>query len=378
MYYYCTLNDVNNQDVLQLCLQIVFRGTMKSIIRTGMGYGAWGIAEKPIPKPGKDDVLIKVRAAGLCGSDMNIYSGKNTSALVGVTIGHEFSGEVIETGSDVTRFKVGDRVVSDNTGTVCGVCHACSEGNYLMCHERKGLGFQLDGGFAEYVLIPGDGLRTFPNCLMKIPDNVSFEAAAILDPYANAFNALIQQGKMVPGDIVLVAGAGPLALSAIEMARIAGASLIICLVRSSTSSEARDVAKKYGANVVLESDKDDYVSYVLNKTDNEGIPIVIDAAGSNSLYDSFIALLRRGGRLVKVGYDFGPLSSSLVAATVKNISIVGHMGYNPVSWKQILALLDAGMINPDLQISEIMSLEDYQSAVDLVLLRKVIKVVFRP
>lgn len=343
-----------------------------------MEYGALALTEKPIPKPGCDDVLVKVMAAGLCGSDMNIYTGKNTSALPGVTIGHEFSGEVVETGSNVTRFKPGDRVVSDNTGAVCGTCYACSKGEYLMCRERKGLGFQLDGGFAEYVLIPGEGLRVFPNCLMKIPENTGYEAASILDPYANAYNALIQQGGMQPGDVVLVAGAGALALSSIEMARVAGASKIICLVRSSTSEEARAAAVKYGADIILESDRDDFASTILDETGGEGIPIVVDAAGSNSLYDPFIRLLRRGGRLVKIGYDFGPLSASLVQTTVKNISVVGHMGYNPTSWKQILALLDTGKLDPTRQISKIMSLKDYHDAFELTLAGKVIKIVFKP
>lgn len=351
---------------------------MNVICKQGDGFGKVGLETRPIPAIGENDVLVKIKAAGLCGSDVNTYRGRKTTVQPGTVLGHEFSGDVVQVGANVRRWKIGDRIVSDNTGSVCGTCYACSRGDYLMCEKRKGIGSAYDGGFASYVRIPGEALLPFPNALMKIPDNVSYEEAAILDPYANAYNALIQQGGMTPGDIVLVAGAGPLALACIDVARVAGASKIINLVRSSTSELHRSASSELGADILLESDKIDFAQYVLDLTGGEGIPIVADAAGPNAFFAPFVRLLRKGGKLLKIGYDWDPLEESMVPMTHRNISVIGHMGYNPTAWKQVFALLEAGLLHPSVSISRVMPLTEFHQAMQLALERKVIKVVFHP
>ena len=212
------------------------KGKMLAVTQVSKGAEGIRIIEKAIPEIGKRDLLIRVKAAGLCGSDLHVYKKKiETSAEIGVTIGHEFSGEVVEIGEEVKFWKVGDRVASDNTGYVCGVCTACRMGHPLDCKHRLGLGFELDGGFAEYVKIDGRILDRMPDCLVKIPDSVSYEEAAILDPIANCYNAVVQQGKFLPGESVAVIGTGPLGLSCINAAKMAGAAQVFSIVRASTS-----------------------------------------------------------------------------------------------------------------------------------------------
>ena len=350
---------------------------MKAVVRYEDGAGKLEVRDVPVPEISDGDVLLRVMAAGLCGSDVNTYKGR--SVFRGpVIIGHEFAGVVEKVGSRVTAWKAGDRVVSDNTGDVCGTCHACIRGEYLWCPNRKGLGGGIDGGFAEYVRIPEHVLNTYPACLMRIPDNVSFEEAAILDPACNGYNACIQQGGMMPGDSVAVFGAGPLSLGAISAAKAGGAVDIICLVRKSTSKAHRDVALKLGATHILESNSDDAVSEVKRITDGEGVALVLDGAGPNGLFPISVDIVRNGGKIVRIGYDWEPLGYSLNTMTNRNISIIGHMGYNPTSWKQVLKLLSAGMIDLKSTITHTLPLTDFDRGMELMINREAIKVVFKP
>ncbi len=353
-------------------------GWMPAVVRTGPSCGQVSLEERPIPQAGPEDVILRVHAAGLCGSDLNIWLGRSSTAQIGVTLGHEFAGEVVQTGERVSRWKLGDRVVSDNTGTVCGECYACARGEYQLCMHRKSLGFQLNGGFAPYVRIPGEGLRVFPNLLMRIPEGASFEEAAVLDPYANACNALITQAGLTVGDTVLVTGAGPLALACIELARAAGAVRILSMVRSATAALHREACLRIGADEVLEADRPGCVERVLELTRGQGVPIAADTAGANGLFPLLIRMVRRGGRLVRIGYDDEPLQTSLVEMTRKNISLIGHMGYDPTAWKRVLTLLEHRRISPSAVITERLPLMEFEKAVRLALSRKAIKVVLYP
>ena len=198
---------------------------MKAVVKYGFGRGETEIREVPVPVIGDDDILVEVKAAGVCGTDIGFDDGGHENLLrPPVILGHEFSGVVSKTGRNVTDWKPGDRVVSDNTGKVCGKCYACGTANYLVCPERLGLGYGMDGGFAKYVKIHGDTLKVFPQSLMAIPENISFEEAAILDPCCNGYKAVVQEGSIMPGDFGAVFGAGPLGLYSVQCLKAAGAS----------------------------------------------------------------------------------------------------------------------------------------------------------
>ena len=351
---------------------------MKAVVKYGLEPKQAELRDIPVPEPGEGDVLIKVKAAGLCGSDLHHYNGAFKHAIVPVVLGHEFAGVVAKAGSRVKRFKEGDRVVSDNTGAVCGVCYACSRGDYLQCMERKGLGSKMDGGFAEYVLISEKVLGPFPNSLMHIPDCLSFEEGAILDPFANGYNALIQQGGLMPGDSIAVTGAGPLALGCINVAKAAGAADILVLVRPSCSQIHRQAALKLGATEILELGKDDIPGRVKKITDNEGLALTADSAGAVELFPLCVDITRRGGKILRIGYDWKGLDYILNDMTNRNISLVGHMGYNPVAWKQVLALFKKGMLDAKSTITTTMPLDDFEKGVRLMTERKVVKLVFIP
>lgn len=352
---------------------------MKAVVRLGRECGNVKLMEKPIPQIEDGDILMKVHSAGLCGSDVNCYMGKCDSQRYPVVLGHEFAGTVAAVGRRVTRWKVGDRIVSDNTGTVCGTCYACMRGEYLQCPERLGLGSGLDGGFAEYVRIPEAALAPFPNAVWKIPDSISFDEAAILDPPSNAYNALIQQSGLIPGETVAVLGVGPLGLSSVALAAAAGASRVIVLCRSATNELHKEAARKLGATHFVLLDEGDPVQAVKDLTDGEGVAITSNCAGPNSLFPLTVDITRNGGKIALTGYDWEhPLGHELCTMTDRNISLVGHMGYNPVSWRNVIRLIDAGKLDIRPMITHHMKLESFHEAVELMRARKAIKIIFHP
>lgn len=355
---------------------------MKAIIKKD--YGPDQLAYTDIPKPvvGENDVLIKVKAAAVCGSDLTLRYGTVTGKTVPypIVIGHEFAGEICEIGSKVKRWKVGDRVVSDNTGYVCGVCPACASGRYLLCADRKGMGNDMDGGFAEYTLIPGEALLTFPNCLNKIPDNVSFEEAAITEPQCNGFKAVIQEGRMLPGDTVVVIGCGSMGLFAMNAAKAGGAGRIIAVGMKEDKEVRFPLAREAGATACIAADEEaDVVNAVRSLAGSEGVAIVVDAAGAPVVINQAIDIVRNGGKIVRIGYNNRPIvDPDFNKASLKGVEIIGHMGYDSTSWKCVLQLEELGRMDLKKFISHRLPLSRYEEGLELVRDRKATKVILLP
>ena len=351
---------------------------MLAVVKTGYGAGETELREVPIPEIGDDDVLIEVKAAGVCGSDIAFDNGAHANILnPPVVLGHEFSGVIAKVGKNVTEWKVGDRVVSDNTGTACGHCYACGTADYLSCPERLGIGYGMDGGFTNYVKILGKTLAVFPNSLMHIPEGMSFEEAAILDPACNAYMAVIQEAKLMPGDYLVVIGCGALGQFCIEAGRAAGAAKIIVLGLEA-DGDRFELAKKLGATDIIMTDKEDAVKKVLELTDGEGAAVVADCAGVNPVMKTAIDCVRTAGCIVKIGYDHRPYGESLDPFIDKAIELKGHFGYNWVSWRNVMNLWKAGKWDQKSLISHTFSVKDFRKAFDMYRNRESMKVILYP
>lgn len=350
---------------------------MKGLVRYGFPLGAFKLEEVTPPGiEGSGDVLLEVKAAGLCGSDLknwNIENGAKTRISV---FGHEFAGEIVAIGSDVTDWKIGDRVVSDNTGYACGKCHACMVGNFVSCSERRALGWGMDGGFGKFVRIPGQILGLHKHALMKIPDNVSYEEASILDPVCNAYMALVQRSNLRPGEDVLIYGMGPLSLNCIQIARIMGAANIIVVGNGSDEAVRKPVAKMLGATHFIDTDKDDVVQRCEQISGKYGIPVVVDGRGSPQIIEESIRILRTNGQFVRIGLDPNPAEFSINDISEKAISLIGHMGYDAVSWLNVLNLLKHRMLDVESLITHRLPLSRWQEGFELMASRQAIKVVF--
>ncbi len=351
---------------------------MKALVKYGYGKGETELRDLPIPEISDDDILIEVKAAGICGSDIAFDQGGHENLLrPPVTLGHEFSGIIAAVGKNVKDWKVGDRVVSENTGHICGKCYACSISDYLACPERLGIGYGMDGGFTKFVKIPGLVLQKMPHPLFRIPDNISYEEAAIFDPCCNSYKAVVQESRFLPGEDIAVFGVGPLGLFAIQVAKVAGAANIISIGLSKDEQRFK-TAIKVGATHTIMADKEDTVEKVKEITCGEGVALVVDCAGVSVVLKQAIEITRNTGQIVKIGYDENPVNFSLDPILDKNISIKGHFGYDYISWKNVIKLTQKGLLDLKSMISHKLPLSKWKEGFDLVKNQQAIKVILYP
>jgi len=351
---------------------------MKALVKYGYGKGETELRDVAIPEIGDDDLLIEVKAAGICGSDIAFDNGGHENLLnPPVILGHEFSGIISRVGKNIKDWKVGDRVVSENTGYICGKCYSCSIADYLSCPSRLGIGYGMDGGFTNYVKISGDVLKRMPTCLFSIPEEMSFEEAAIIDPCCNAYKAVVQESRFLPGEDIAVFGVGPLGMFSIQVGRIAGAANIIA-IGLSNDEERFKIAKKLGATHTIMADKENVAGKVMEITKGEGVALVVDCAGVAVVVKQAIDIVRSAGQIVKIGYDEKPLGFSLDPIIDKGVSIKGHFGYDYISWKNCIKLAEKGSLDLKSMISHKLPLSRWKEGFDLVRKQKAIKVILVP
>ncbi len=289
--------------------------------------------EKPTPKP--DEVLVKVHYAGICGTDFAIYSGDTDFVRDGhikypVRFGHEWSGVVCEVGDDVTEFSVGDHVVSDS-GVSCNVCEYCQEKKYDHCLNIKSVGTINchDGAFADYMLMP-------QRHLFKLPKSISLKNAAMIEPssiaYAGFIPEVVRESKSV-----LIIGTGSIAIAAIPLAKALGIKKVML---SGRNDFKLDVAKKMGADVVIDCKSRSVGDAVREHTDGIGADLVIECSGNISTIDDAVDAVRPGGFISLIGFyerllnNFKIDNFVMKAATIKGV--MGKLG----SPRDVIALMD--------------------------------------
>lgn len=320
---------------------------MKALARFGKAFGGYKMIDVPQPMCGPEDVVIEIKAAAICGADMKHYNVDSGSDEFNSIRGHEFAGCIAQVGEKVKDWKVGQRVVSDNSGHVCGVCPACEQGDFLCCTEKVNLGLDNNawgGGFSKYCLVPGEILKIHRHALWEIPDGVDYEDAAVLDPICNAYKSIAQQSKFLPGQDVVVIGTGPLGLFSVQMARIMGAVNIVVVGLQEDVAVRFPVAKELGATAVVNGSTEDVVARCQQICGKDNLGLVIECSGANIALKQAIEMLRPNGEVVRVGMGFKPLDFSINDITAWNKSIIGHMAYDSTSWRNAIRLLASGAI----------------------------------
>lgn len=339
------------------------------------------LQQRPRPVCGDYDIIIQVKAVGICGGDLPFYQGNFDAPTQQKEFvpGHEFSGVVAEVGSRVTTWKVGDRVVTDNTGGACGICPACAKGHFVNCPSRQVIGLGMDGGFAEYVRIPGDILTLHPNCMFHIPDNVDFAQATVLEPAANAYRAVFQEGKMKPGENVVVYGPGTMGLMCVQMARIGGAAKIFLVGQSISRGCRKEIGTRYGADVWMENDAgQDVEAQIKQIVGDQGVDLIMDTVGHPSILPEAIRLVRNEGIIVRVGMSDKPLNANINLLTIKAIQLLGHMGYDTECWQACLRLAQRGTLDLNTIITHNLPLEEYMDGMRMSIDNTAAKVVLHP
>lgn len=315
------------------------------------------IEEVKEPTVSSDIVKIKVKWCGICGTDLHEYQAgpilipvEHPHPLSGATapviLGHEFSGEVVEVGDEVTNIKVGDRVVGEPM-VVCGKCPACLEGKYNLCFSLGAYGIcGTGGGFAEYASLP-------ERFVHKIPGTLPFDRAALAEPITVGMHSLDRANFKI-GQTALVLGAGPIGLGTIQCLKAAGASFVACLQRKSVRQE---YAKNAGADIVLDPNEADIPSTIMKLTNGKGVDAVFETTGSEACFLSGLNSLKSDGTLVitSVWENELKFNPNLLVFTEKRI--VGTMGYRN-NYPSTISLISSGKINTDGWITKKIHLND--------------------
>ena len=325
--------------------------------------GKYGIERLEVPKCGSEDVLIKVRAAGICKSDLEVLEGTRPEPYVKypVVLGHECSGVVEGSGAITKRFVPGDRVVVRPL-FCCGKCRNCLLGQTNVCEEIRGsshkeIGFTLDGGFSEYIIVP-------ESMVYKINDSVSFEVAALAEPTACVWNGIVRS-KPKPGDSVAIIGSGPIGLLAVIFYQFYQPTKIILVGRR---EERNELGRKVGATHTINIGKDNPVESLRDITNGKGPDIVFEAAGSIEAVKLAFQLVRRGGIIVLEGVVGGghrvELESDLFV--FKDIKVEGIFAYTARTFYETVNLLDRKSTSLETLITHTFSLDDFRIAFDTV------------
>ena len=332
------------------------------------------IDEVPVREPGDYDAVIKVKAAGLCGTDYELYTNDMvyiTEGLAKLPLipGHEWSGIVEKVGSKVSRFKQGDKVSGECTVS-CGKCEFCQQGRISQCIDRTETGIMnREGGFAEYIVFPESHLHKF--------ENIPFEEAALIEPTGIGLNAVIR-GGVTPLDNLLVMGAGPVGLQTAQIAKkIYGARNVILI---DIMDERLGRAASFGLDGTVNVSREDLKRRVSDITAGRMIDIVIEASGSTEAFRQTKEVIRPFGKMVLIGF-FGSKKPEVDwdVFTTRDITIIGALG-SPGIWDNVIEMLDSGKIETRSLISHKMSLKDFEKGLDLMVGRKdnAMKVILRP
>jgi threonine 3-dehydrogenase len=291
----------------------------------------------PKPAPGPGEVLIAVRHAGVCGTDLHIADwdpwaqGRIKPPLV---VGHEFAGEIEALGDGVTGLRKGQLVTAEGH-IVCGHCLQCRTGNSHICKNTRIIGVDRDGAFAEYIVMPTTNVLT----LSGIPT----EVGAIMDPMGNAFHTVLT--AEIPGSTVFIAGCGPIGCFAVGIARAAGATKVLA---SDVNPKRLALAEKMGAHVIINAAKDDVVRTVLAETGGEGADVVCEMSGVPSALHQAFAAVRMGGRVQLLGIPKGDVPVDFANEIIfKGITIYGVIGRKMYeTWHQMRRFLIGGQFDP--------------------------------
>jgi L-iditol 2-dehydrogenase len=287
---------------------------MKALVLTRPN--CFALEDWPLPAIGPDDVLIRVAACGICGSDVHGMDGSTARRQPPIVMGHEAAGTIAQVGDNVQAWAVGDRVTFDST-IFCAQCSFCRRGQVNLCDDRRVLGVSCDdyrqhGAFAEYVAVP-------QHILVRLPDAVNFRHAAMIEPLTIAYHAA-RRAKVTRDDTAVVMGAGVIGLLTVQMLRAVGCGQIIAV---DLDQGRLDLARQLGANEAIRADLTDVTADVLQKTDGRGADLVLEAVGTAPTVQTAIACTRKGGQVTLVGNLVPSVELPLQAIVTRELTLRG-------------------------------------------------------
>ncbi len=328
---------------------------MQAVVKYGNYDGAVELRDMPEPEIGPEQVLLDVKAASVCGSDIHMWRHHSSWEMqLPLVLGHEFCGVVAAVGERVSGFQPGDRVACETAAWVCGVCVYCRSGNYNLCPERKGYGARADGAFTRYV-------AARQQILHRIPEGVPFEYAAMTEPICVAYNALVEKTTIKPGETVVIQGPGPIGIMALQVARLRGAGTLIVL-GTDVDRHRMDVAAELGAHHLINIQREDAVKFVRALGDGYGADLVVDCTGVSKALQMSLDLVRPNGRITKIGWGPQPVDFSLDPLVAKAVTLQGSFSHTYPTWERALGLIASGQVNLKPVIGGLYPLADWHEA----------------
>jgi D-arabinose 1-dehydrogenase-like Zn-dependent alcohol dehydrogenase len=313
------------------------------------------VEDVPVPEPGPNEVLVTVQACGICLSDVHLIDGSLPGPLPVVTPGHESAGVVARVGAQVSGWQPGDRVLLAG-GRPCGTCRHCVRGRYQDCLAFEIMGFNYDGAWAQYVVVPAQ-------MMTSIPDDLPFPQAAVLaDAVSTPYAALTARAELHAGESIGLWGIGGLGVHAVQIARLVGASPVIAV---DPLASARERALAVGADVALDPTSEDVVERIREITDGEMLDVAVDLVGANVVLAQTVGSLGRRGRAVMVGLSLDDvhLGPGLFFGVLGQ-SLLGHLGYDKKHLDDLVQLVRTGRLDVSGSISATMPLDDVVKGVE--------------
>ena len=342
---------------------------MKAVVKTQREPGNVEYMDMPDPTAGPGQIVIEVRNAGVCGTDIHILRSEYMIEPP-VILGHEMCGTIAEVGHGVTHFKAGDRVtVNPSAGKLCGHCRYCQVGAPFFCVDRAAHGSTMNGGFAKYCAVRQE--IVFP-----LPENLDFQAGALCEPFACALQAVCELTVIEPGDVVAVSGPGPIGIMCALLAKMRGARVV--LLGTSADADRMAIARRLGVDHLVDVENEDSKRIIADLTHGYGADVVFECAGVEASAANCLDIARKMGRYIQVGIFGAPLRMDLDQVVIKQLHLQGSMCHTWETWERTLRLLSQDLIDLHPLISERMGLSRWEEAFQSVLAKKGVKFLLYP
>lgn len=329
--------------------------------------GSVEIREIDQPDIGDDDILLEVVNVGVCGSDLHQWTADHSWPVnYPIVLGHEFGGHIVKLGKKVKDWKEGDRVVSETAAIIDESNPMSKIGMYNLDPTRKGFGYGVNGAMTKHVRVPA-------RCLHLVPDQLSFEQACLTEPCCVAFNAVVENSRIKPGDRVMVIGPGTIGILCAAMAKLCGAEVAVVGLESDVH-RLKIAKENYKCDVLISDTATEWA----NQRDRLGANCIIDAAGISETLKLALQLVRPKGHITKVGWGPTPQNFSLDPLVQKNVTLQGSFSHNWPIWERVIALLASGALDVKPIIGGIWPITDWHEAFEKMHHREIIKSVLKP
>jgi len=333
--------------------------TMQGLFKTAKGPGNMELRETAVPEPEANEVLLEIKAAGICGTDIHIMHDK-FPYWPPVIMGHEFSGEVVAVGKNVTTYHIGDRVVGEPHTKACGHCELCRTGNIQICAQKRSPGWGINGAFAKYLVMPD-------HLLHRIPDALSYEEAAVVEPAANVVQDVLERGRVEPNDTVVIFGPGTIGLLSVMASRAAGAGKIIVVGAQQDRLMRLPLAKELGADEIVLADDEDLAAAIKRITNGRGADLVVEASGAPKAVASTVEVVRRMGRITQIGLTGREqINFPWDAASWKVCTIIFNLSTGFTCWDRAIGLMASKKIDVSKLTTHQVPLANWKQAFDAI------------